>query len=197
MNKQLTFDGLKVIPFQQRLGTAPYGKGFRQDTHWIWCGSVARDETGLYHLFASRWPKTYPFFHGYLAASEVVRATSRDILGPYRFQEIVLPARGAAFWDGRVTHNPFIIRYGEEYLLFYIGTTFEGDLPGIEEMHRMREISGGNGRIFSWYESIRIGVARARKLEGPWVRDDSPILEEPQSMSDSGRITAALLSQQQ
>ncbi len=49
--------------------------------------------------------------------------------GPYTFQEVVLGDRGAAFWDGRMTHNPVVVKRGDTYLLFYIGTTFDGPKP--------------------------------------------------------------------
>ena len=74
--------------------------GFRDDAYWIWCGSVQR---GLYHMFASRWSKATAFNCNWLTNSEVVRAVSDSPTGPYRFEEVVLPARGAEYWDGRMT----------------------------------------------------------------------------------------------
>jgi len=163
-----------TIPFRQRLLPAPRGMGFRQEGYWVWCGSAVRGEDGRYHLFASRWPKKYPFFHGYLAASEVVRASADSPLGPYAFEEVVLPARGAQWWDGRATHNPFILRFGDEYLLFYIGLTYEGPTPSAETMDRLRSKPEGNGEIFPWYFSIRIGMARSPSVFGPWRRPERP-----------------------
>ena len=71
---------------------------------------IVQGEDGRYHLFAARWPKELPFFDGYKVHSEVVRAASPTPEGPYEFQEVVLPARGAEYWDGRMTHNPTIRR---------------------------------------------------------------------------------------
>jgi hypothetical protein len=50
------------------------GSGFKMEGYWVWCGSVIRVDS-LYHLFASRWPKTGPFPEGYKTNSEIVRAT--------------------------------------------------------------------------------------------------------------------------
>ncbi|MEG2669703.1 MAG: glycosyl hydrolase family 43, partial [Oscillospiraceae bacterium] len=87
---------------------APVGGGFEMEGYWVWCGSVVKGEDDNYHMFASRWSKKYPMHPGWLVASEVVRASSKTPEGPYVFQEVVLPARGAEYWDGRSTHNPHI-----------------------------------------------------------------------------------------
>ncbi|HEX2999390.1 MAG TPA: glycosyl hydrolase family 43, partial [Armatimonadota bacterium] len=86
--------------FQERILPAPVGGGFAQAEYWVWCGSAIHGEDGRYHLFASRWPRALPFFAGYQTHSEIVRAVSDTPEGPYHFAEVVLPARGAEFWDG-------------------------------------------------------------------------------------------------
>ena len=53
-----------AIPFHDRILPALRGKGFRQEEYWVWCGSVTEGEDGRFHMFAARWPKKYPFFHG-------------------------------------------------------------------------------------------------------------------------------------
>lgn len=178
-----------MIPFNQRILPSPKEGGFKQEGYWVWCGSVTKGDDGRYHMFAARWPKKYPFFHGYLAASEIVRASATEPTGPYQFEEIVLPARGESFWDGRMTHNPFIIKYGEEFLLFYIGATYSGDTPSPKEMHKLRSESGGNGRIPPWYSSIRIGMARADSVFGPWQRPNKPTFDIDPAGWDNGVVT--------
>lgn len=180
---------MAMTPFQQRLLPAPRGKGFRLEEYRVWCGSAVAGEDGRFHLFASRWPKRYPFFHGYLAASEVVRAVADDPAGPYVFAEVVLPARGEAWWDGRMTHNPFIVRRGDEYLLFYIGATYAGETPTAAAMQALRAEPGGNGRYFGWYSTIRIGMARAPSVYGPWRRPDRPTLDHDPAGWDNAVIT--------
>jgi len=180
---------MQITSFQERIMPAPAGGGYRQEGYWVWCGSVTRGEDGRYHMFAARWPKKYPFFHGYLAASEVVRAAADKAVGPYEFEEVVFPVRGSERWDGRMTHNPFILRYGDEYLLFYIGATYEGDTPSPREMNTLRAASGGNGRVFPWYSSIRIGMARATSVNGPWERPDRPTLDINSDGWDNNVVT--------
>ena len=55
---------------------APLNGGFAMEGYWVWCGSVARGEDGLYHMFASRWKNSLPFHPGWGVASEIVRAVS-------------------------------------------------------------------------------------------------------------------------
>lgn len=160
---------------------APRGGGFRMAGYWVWCGSCIRDEaTGLYHLFASRWPKAYPMHPGWLLASEIVRATASAPEGPYAFQEVLFPARGAAYWDGRCTHNPHVTRCGEDYLLYYTGSTHpfpevpEGALTPHE--HPAVTVARSNKRI---------GLATAKSPAGPWQRLDRPILRPRPDKFDS------------
>lgn len=150
------------------------------DGYWVWCGSVIRGEDGRYHMFASRWPKSLPFWAGYTVASEVVRAAADTPAGPYEFQEVVLPARGAEFWDGRMTHNPTIHRFGDTYLLFYIGSTYDGPVPSAEELARDPSIAHE-----SW-SRICIGLATSVSITGPWERRGGPILAQSRSSWETG-----------
>jgi hypothetical protein len=59
------------IAFQNRFLPAKTVGGFKMDNYWIWCGSVVKREDNRFHMFASRWPKRYPFYHGYLASTGV------------------------------------------------------------------------------------------------------------------------------
>lgn len=162
--------------FSDFLLPAPVEGGFKMEDYWVWCGSPMKGEDGRYHLFASRWPKKYSFFNGYIFYSEIVRAVSDTPTGPYQFAEVVLPARGEQYWDGRMTHNPTIHRYGDKYLLFYIGTTYAGKGPEPDRL-----IDPMEPEIQQWkedtYGGIRIGMATADDITGPWTRQDVPVLE--------------------
>ena len=149
---------------------------------WVWCGSVVECE-GRFYLFASRWPKKYPFYQGYVYASEVVRASSDNPTGPFEFEEVVLADRGASHWDGRMTHNPYVVRHGDEYLMFYIGATFEGDRPSPATLHAMnKEPKGNNGKVPDCFGTIRIGMARSQSVYGPWERPDTPLQYESDAL---------------
>ncbi|MGG1554719.1 glycoside hydrolase family protein [Paenibacillus ferrarius] len=151
---------------------APRGGGFRIAGYWVWCGSVVKGEDGRYHMFASRWPKTLPMHPGWLVASEVVRAVSETPEGPYRFEEVVLPARGAEYWDGRSTHNPHIVKHGDLYLLYYMGSTHPFKDVSHDETYDLHD-----PRCIVARANKRIGLAVASSVFGPWERMDTPILQ--------------------
>jgi len=172
------------MAFIDRILSAPVGGGFAMEDYWVWCGSTVQGQDGQYHLFAARWPKELPFFDGYKVYSEVVRAASPTPEGPYGFQEVVLPARGAEHWDGRMTHNPTIHKSGDTYLLFYIGATYAGPAPTTEELWR-----GDTPKPNESYANIRIGLATASSVLGPWTRRDAPILEPRPGKWDGTVVT--------
>jgi len=158
--------------FCDRLLSAPVGGGFAMDDYWVWCGSVIQGDDGRYHMFASRWPRSLAFIPHWLTNSEVVRATSPTPEGPYTFAEVVLPARGGASWDGRMTHNPTIHRSGNTYLLYYIGTTYDCPTPTAA-----RQESSSAPCVRQARNNQRIGLATAPSLAGPWPRRDEPIIQ--------------------
>jgi hypothetical protein len=169
------------IPFSQRLLPAPVGGGFAMDDWWVWCGSVVRGEDG-YVMYAARWPRELKFLPAYQSYSEIVRARSDRPQGPYSFDGVVLGDRGAGYWDGRMTHNPVVIRWRDRYYMFYIGTTFVGPKPSRHEL-----LNGP--AFFPWYRDIRIGVAVADAAEGPWKRPDTPLLVARPGMWDAHVVT--------
>jgi len=168
---------------QSRLLPAPRKGGFRMDDYWTWDGSVIRGEDGLWHMFASRWPKSCPMHPGWLFLSEVVRAASDSIEGPYEFQEVVLPRRDPhRYFDGRMTHNPSIRKCDDMYLLFYIGTTYRLDYPDNPAKQPTRDDL--------WYHDVwlgkRIGMAWSKSVFGPWERCDRPIVPSRSGHWDAG-----------
>ncbi len=150
--------------------------GFEMEDYWVWGASVIEGEDGKYHMFASRWPKKYPFFNGYIFYSEIVRAVSDQPEGPFEFQEVVMKKRGSGFWDGKMTHNPTIHKSGDTYMLFYIGTTFNEDapIPDVLQEPVSEEIKKFKNDVYS---RIRIGVATSKSVFGPWTRMDEPVLK--------------------
>lgn len=155
---------------QNLLLPAPVNGGFRMEGYWVWCGSVVQGEDGKFHMFASRWPKTLPMHPGWISSSEIVRAEAESPEGPYQFQEVVLPARGAQYWDGRSTHNPHIIKHGDRYLLYYMGSTHPFSEPD------PAEYGADDPRCIAGRANKRIGLAVSRSVFGPWERRDQPIL---------------------
>lgn len=142
-----------------RIQSVPVNSGFKMEGYWVWCGSVLKVGS-TYQLFASRWPKGREFPVDYFHASEIVRATSNSIMGPYEFQEVIVGERDSSFWDSNMAHNPTIHKIGNEYVLFYIGSDFTTMRPGSDRYLR------------------RVGYATASKIEGPWTRADKPLIDQ-------------------
>jgi hypothetical protein len=111
----------RAVSFQDRLLPAPVDGGFRDPGYWVWCGTVVKDGDGKFHHYASRWPRGLPFSPHWLTNSEVVHSVSTTPEGPYRFVGVALPPRGAAYWDGQMTHNPVVRRIGDKYVIYLQG----------------------------------------------------------------------------
>ncbi len=167
-------DNLNIRSFAERVGEAVTGGGFAMEGYWVWCGSVGWGEDGRWHMFAARWPKAYPFFQGYAAASEIVRATADSPAGPFRFEEVVLGPRDKSYWDGRMAHNPYLLKPRQGWALFYCGVTYDEDATP-EEMWALNRRPGRNGAMPPWMDRMRGGVAIADSLTGPWRRPDEPL----------------------
>ena len=135
----------------------PKESGFRMEGYWVWCGTMIKVGS-TYHLFASRWKKQGGFPDGYRQNSEIVRATSKSPLGPFKFEEVVIGERDSSFWDSNMAHNPTIHKIGNEYVLFYIGTDFTTHSDNYSGLLR------------------RIGYASSKSITGPWKRSDRPII---------------------
>ncbi len=177
-------DRSSIKPFRQRMGDARAQPAFIRDDHWVWCPSVVRGPGSKWSLFASSWPKSLGFMSSYPLCSQVIRAEADRPEGPFTFRQVVLPDRGEGFWDGRATHNPQVHRIGDRYGLFYIGTTFEGDRPASREA-----LPAGGDLIARAYGGFRIGCATADSPEGPWQRQDSPVLDVRPGMWDASITT--------
>jgi hypothetical protein len=142
------------------------------EEYWVWCGSAIKGDDGLFHLFASRWPRALAFQPHWLTSSEVVHATSPAAVGPYEFQSVVLPRREPEHWDGMMTQNPPIPRSGDTFLVFSTGPTYVGEppAPGSPEPE-------GSGRPTLARNKQRIGLATATSPWGPWKRPGAPIID--------------------
>ena len=158
--------------FHARLLPTKYENGFRLDGYWVWCGSTVKGDDGKYHIFASRWSNSTGFSPYWLTNSEIVHAVSDSPQGPYKFSDVALPARGAEFWDGQMTHNPAIRKFGDTYLLYYTGTTYKGARPSKEN-----PVGETDALKLEAHRGERIGLATSKSPYGPWKRLDKPILD--------------------
>ena len=113
-----TQPGAKTL--KDALRPAPKNGGFAMPGQFIWCSSVVK-VGDRYHMFASRWPETPRGIGAWTSMSECVRATSKNLLGPYEFQEVVLQKR-PDHWDNSRVHNVKIVKAGEKFVLYYINS---------------------------------------------------------------------------
>lgn len=144
-------------------------KALQIDGYYVWDCSVIKSG-GKYHMFSSRWKEEYGFGWNWLFNSEIIHSVADKPEGPYEFKRVVLPRRGRAYFDGMNTHNTCIKRYKDKFYLYYMGTTYGGDIP-----------TSAEGIPLSYAEETwnrkRIGVAVAEDINGEFVRRDTPLLE--------------------
>jgi len=153
--------------FHENWGVSPKEGAFSMDDWIVWGGSVIKAADGKYYMYASRWPKKLSM-SAWVTNSEIVVAVSDVPQGPYTFQKVVLPARGEDYFDGMMTHNPNIHYQDGEYILYYIGTTYDFNQPKDTIPTREMYEKAWNGK--------RIGVAVADSPLGPFKRMDEPVM---------------------
>lgn len=130
-------------PLRAALGPVPATAMFKMEGFFLWDPSLIK-VGDTYHLFASRWPAA-DGMKGWVH-SEVIRATSKSLFGPYQFQQIVLsPATHP--WATQAVHNPKVMKVGGKFLIYHLG-------------------------IPQW----KTGFAYADAIEGPWVPVAQPVL---------------------
>ena len=138
---QLTYQGRN--PLRDALQPVPKDAVFQMNGYYLWDPSVIK-AGDTYHLFLSRWPEATGD-RGWLK-SDVIRAVSKSLFGPYTFAGIVLaPAQHP--WATEGIANPKIMRFGNRFLLHYLG-------------------------IPKW----QTGFAFADNIEGPWTVVAKPII---------------------
>ncbi|MGC6505422.1 MAG: sulfatase-like hydrolase/transferase, partial [Coraliomargaritaceae bacterium] len=134
-------------PLRDSLKPIPTTAIFQMEGWSLWDPSLIK-VGNTYHLFCSRWPKTddHSFDSGW-KRSHVIRATSKNLFGPYTFAEVVLHPSNHP-WATRGIHNPKIIKAGKRFLLYHLG------IPG-------------------W----STGFAYADSIEGPWEPLPNPVVK--------------------
>jgi hypothetical protein len=113
---------IQAQTLKDKMKAAVKNGGFKMEGYILWCPSVIKVGK-TYHMFASRWPEQYGL-GGWTKYSEIVRATSKDLYGPYTFQEVVIQKR-EGYWDNDRAHNPKIVKVGKTFVLYYISSANE------------------------------------------------------------------------
>ncbi len=158
---------------------------FEMEGYYVWDGSLIRSEDGKYQLYASRWPAEMGF-HGWLTDSHVIRAESDSPTGPFTFCE-QLDVLNEQHWSADMAHNARVYRFGDQYIMAYIGTRWDDADPS--KARRQRE-----GNNFEHWTAIRfrqrIGIATAPTAAGPWTPcDHNPVIHPRPGMWDHGMTT--------
>jgi hypothetical protein len=170
-----------MLILNKKIPPVPIESGFKMDGYWVWCGSAAEEPGIGYHLFAARWTKEYPMFYGYILKSEIVHAFSEKLCGPYRFVKKILPSGDPDRWDGKMAHNPTIVKWQDKYLLYYIASTYNYPAPPPDNIKHetTRDI----------YTRIKIGLAIADHPAGPWNSLPDPVLRSRPDRWDKDLVT--------
>jgi len=156
--------------FSKMIQPVPATAVFEDPGYIVWCGSMIRDDQGKCHLLYSRWPRKLGHY-AWVTHSEVAHAVADSPLGPYKFVNTALPARGKEYWDGLCTHNPTVKKFGSKYYLYYMGNTGDGKpMTTLNWSHRNNQ---------------RIGVAVADSPAGPWTRSDTPLIAPTPGFHDA------------
>jgi hypothetical protein len=135
-------DSEKINPIKKALTSVPESALFALEGYYLWDPSVIKvGET--YHLFCSRWPDSTGM-DGW-KKSEIMRAESDALFGPYAFKEVVLKPKNHP-WATQGVHNPKITKVADGFLLYHLG-------------------------IPKW----QTGFATAKNIEGPYQPFPAPV----------------------
>jgi beta-xylosidase len=164
--------------FEQRIQSPTKDQIFDMEGYFVWGGSVIQDESNVYHMFATRWPKKYTFAC-WLTHADVVHATSKNPEGPYQFKEPMSMLKEQD-WCANSIVNPNVFEFNGTYYLAYTGINWAG-LDGVEAA-----TSGDRSRLQPIRYTQRIGLASAPSPDGPWKPlDSNPILHPRPDKWDS------------
>ena len=169
MSAQVDFDFKNLLPEKFDKSNI-----IQEELYNVWGTNILKGKDGKYHAIYSRWLKSRGH-HGWVTHSEIAHAVSDSLTGPYKFRNLVLPARGNKYWDGECTHNPHVISHNGKYYLYHMGnkgsgywaTTPDDRMPSINEDKE-------------WWinrNNQRVGLAVANDLNGEWKRFDEPLID--------------------
>ncbi|WP_171906723.1 NEW3 domain-containing protein [Jiangella alba] len=142
--------------FSRRLewvGPVVYDPGYT-----LWGASPVVDDEGRFHLFIARWPERN-VDPAWRRSSEIAHYFADSPEGPFEFSDVALQGTGQeGDWDRYAPHNPEIRRFGDKYVLLYIGNSDYRQPP-----HPNNQ---------------QIGMAVADSPYGPWEKIN-PDSEQP------------------
>ena len=153
------------MTFKERLLPTQKESGLSLPGYHVWCSSPYVDKNGRIYLYASRWREESVFPDGYMENSEIVLAVADTPLSPFTFVAPILGKRDTSYFDGMMTHNPFLLPYNGKFYLYYVGCP--------------------DGK----WDSRAIGVAVADHPMGPFSRPDKPLSLMPNANNPTAVVT--------
>ena len=143
---------------------------FRMDGYYVWGASVLKDDDGLYHMYACRWPASprdrvalRPPGLGWLSHAEIVRAVSDRVQGPYEYAE-TLNVFKEEDWAKDSAIGPNAFEHKGTYYITYTAMRLpertDPDEPYDVWRHRNRHVIRFNQHI---------GLVSAPHPAGPWT----------------------------
>jgi len=148
----------------------PRTAAFRDPASHLWDPAMVRTSDGVCHLLYSRWPVGLGF-DAWATHAEIAWATSSTPEGPYTFQKVVMPSRGAEYWDGHSVYNTCLLAHGGKFYLYYTGNR------GPAGWSKSRAPTMSDEAWWVQRNSQRVGVAVADHPGGPWKRLDHPLVD--------------------
>ncbi len=130
-------------PLLLAMGYPKRNGGFERDGFHLWDPSIIK-VGDTYHMFASCWPDED---FSKWKQSYIVRAVSKNLLGPYQYVEDVIRPQPKSRFDSQGCHNPKITFHDGKFYLYYLG-------------------------IPAW----KGGVAVSDAVEGPWKRPTKAVI---------------------
>lgn len=167
----------KELSFSDRVSAVKPENIFRDPQYYQWCSSVIKGEDGKYHLFYSRWERSYTFY-AWLTHSSVAHAVADRPEGPYRYVNTVIDLHQKHYKAGDMitAHNPKIKYFNGKYYLYFCSTYLDRDISDKELIATAR-----TGYSHKNWQPLRVNqrtfVASSDRLDGEFKIDETPLLQ--------------------
>jgi hypothetical protein len=154
----------------------PVGRIFDDEGWNVWGSWPIDGPDGNVHVFLNRWPGKHRDVY---VSSEIVHARAARPEGPYRILGTALAARKGDYWDSGAVLDPCGVKTENGYAMIYIGTHSRDELIDSPAMRKKISAAESNPEHPEVpVRNMRIGLATAESLDGPWKRvSDTPLID--------------------
>ena len=160
----------KILPISEK-------NIFRDSDYFNWCSSIIQGEDGKYHLFYSRWKRSYTF-DAWLTHSTIAHAVSDYPDGPYQYVNTVIDLEKEHYGaeDMITAHNPKIKYFEGKYYLYFCSTHMDRNISN-QELIETAKVGGKHRNWKPLRVNQRTFVASALTLNGPFKIEKETLLE--------------------